>query len=361
MGSNVAGTSTFWATIFEYLDGEPVFWDGLYKRGIRRLSDRTMWLVDETVRILSRLASVDAGTKATISGSVDLTTLTYDPVAGDLNGKTLILDGDVGAAQTVTLGTGGTAPATPADVVTQILAQTTNKTAVLDSSSRLSVGSTTVGALSTIEVVGGTGAALLGLPLGTATGSGTMSDGASRIGFGEFGTIGATTVRAVLEQLTDGTLSFSFPPSFARPAAGLIRLSNDSITMPWMYNHPIPADGYAYQALELPNGAEITQIDGWIAPPVDGTLPGTKPAVALIKVAIATGASTTVDTASDASGLAAYEQLHAIELTLGTPLTIDNDQYVYYASIAGEQGANKTAIEVGGFVVHYTVPTPDYA
>lgn len=361
MGSDVAGTSTFWRTIFEYLDGEPIFADGLYRRGIRRLSDRTMWLVDETVRILSRLASTDAGTKATIAGSVDLTTLTYDPVTGDLNGKTLILDGDVGAAQTVTFGTGGTAPATPADVVTQILAQTTNKTAVLDSSSRLSVGSTTVGALSTIEVVGGTGAALLGLVVGTASGAGTVSDGASRVGFAAFGTIGATTVRSVLEQITDGTLSFSFPPSFARPQAGLIRLSDDNITMPWRFDHPIPTDGYAYQALDLPHGAIVTQIDGWISPPVDGTLPGTMPEVAIIKAAIATGAATTVDTAADASGLAAYEQLHAIELTLGSPLTINANDYVYYAAIAGEKGANKTAIEVGGFVVHYTVPTPDYA
>jgi len=355
MGSDVAGTSTFWRTIFEYLDGEPIFADGLYRRGIRRLSDRTMWLVDETVRILSRLAATDAGTKATIAGSVDLATLAYDPVTGDLNGKTLILDGDVGASQTVTFGTGGTAPANPADVVTQILAQTSNKTAVLDSSSRLSVGSTTVGALSTIEVVGGTGAALLGLVVGTASGAGTVSDGASRVGWYEYSGIATGTVRTALKAVIDNAFPLAGLTASVVEASPII----DSTGASHAASATVADSTTASQALDLPDGASLTDVLVWINPTNAG-VPGTRPVLSLVKLDITTGSPSVVDSVSDSEAAGTYPDHHDIRLTLGSPLTIDRSKYIYAVSLAGEAGAGKAPLVWFGTKKVYDLPAADW-
>lgn len=112
------------------------------------------------------LYDIPAETHATIDGTIDLTGITLST----LTGSTLILDEDVGVAQTVTF----TLPANVADIAVQINAQTTNVTGTIIQGMYLRIVSDTVGVASMLSVdASSTADTLLGVS-GIAAGSASM-------------------------------------------------------------------------------------------------------------------------------------------------------------------------------------------
>lgn len=209
--TNYTPSSTFWTSITNALDTTLMTFDILYRLGLNKVADRTEWLRDEIVRQQARLASATAGTRATVIGSANLSTLTYDPTAGSLNGKTFGAESDTNAA-TITFGTGSGAPSSPADVVTQINAATaSDPLATLDAAGHLSLSAVTTGAASSLEVMGGSALAVLGFPVAVVSGVATGNDGASQIGaaqvVGSSFTIPAGNLRAVLQKIADTALA----------------------------------------------------------------------------------------------------------------------------------------------------------
>jgi hypothetical protein len=209
-GSQRAGNSAFWTTITDLSLASVATAKDLYTDGINRVADRSVWLRDEIVRRTAALASTTAGTRATVTGSADLSTLTYDPIAGDLNGLTLQVQADTGGIKTVTFGSGaGVAPTGPADVVSQMVAQTSGQPfGNVDAAGHLSVGSTTTGSGSTIAITGGSATTLLGLVHGqNATGISSGADGISGVGgaavTGSNFTVPAGTLRSMLQYVAD--------------------------------------------------------------------------------------------------------------------------------------------------------------
>ncbi|MRG98295.1 hypothetical protein [Polyangium spumosum] len=204
MAYDFMGSLVFHAFVRMLNDGELVNHESLYRLGLVRLADRTAYLLDAIGRARAELASVANGTRATLLGSKRLSVFTqYDAETnptgelgpgGLLDGKTLLLGEDSGPAELVQFA----APMTPADIVQQIKAGAPkNKDAGFDDESRIVLVSKTLGASSSLSA-SGTAAAILGLPSGTATGTGAIDDGASRIGFFEHGAIPTGTVRSAL-------------------------------------------------------------------------------------------------------------------------------------------------------------------
>lgn len=103
---------------------------------------------------------------AVVTGSIDLTTLT---LPGDLTGTTLTLKVGGGAVQTVDFDTPGPNPTTPALIASYIEANTTGFTAVVIAGDFLELTSVATGAAASIEITGGTAAAILGLAIATVT------------------------------------------------------------------------------------------------------------------------------------------------------------------------------------------------
>lgn len=245
MGSLRAGLSSFWTSVLELLDTDDVTNDSLYKQGINRLSDRTAWLRDEISRRTTALARTTLGTTAKITGSVDLSTLVYDDIAGDLNSGDIQVQSDSSALFTVTFGTGaGLAPTGPADVVTQINNATGgNPLASIDSAGHLTLASVTSGAGGTVTANEGTFFTLsqLGFSGGaTATGTSSGGDGISIVGgagiVGSNFTIFSGTVRSMLQQVADGAAS---SVALARQIAasgdtliGMAAIAGSSFTIP---------------------------------------------------------------------------------------------------------------------------------
>src|SRR5512135_2522625 len=184
MPSNYGAKSSWWTSILQLADNELLTFDTLYKGGILKLADNAAWLRDEIVRRFAVLAGTAAGTHATVTGSVDLSTLTYDPSAGTLNGLTLQVQADTGGLYTVTFGSGPSAPTGPGDVAAAIVTATGGQpTAVVDSAGHLGVSSTTTGTGSTITVVAGTAVTALGFTNGqNASGVASGADGISQVG-----------------------------------------------------------------------------------------------------------------------------------------------------------------------------------
>jgi hypothetical protein len=209
MAYDYFGASVFHAVVRMLNDGEQVSHETLFRLVLERLTDRSTWLRDEIHRQAARLASVANGTRATVIGTRDLSKFSvHDPEnnpagelgpGGLLDGTTLSLGEDTAAAEVVQFN----APITAADIAAQIAAGApTNKGVFLDDGGRLVLSSKTVGGGSTLAV-SGSATAPLGLPVGTATGKGTVDDGASRVGFLGHGAVPTGTVRSALVQMID--------------------------------------------------------------------------------------------------------------------------------------------------------------
>lgn len=168
----------------------------LYGGGLNPITDRTVWLRDAITRLRADLANATAGSKAVVTGSVDISTLNYDPISGVLCNQTLQLTADLGGTLTVTFGLGaGVAPSGPADVVAAILAVVSaHQGALEDGAGHLNLSSNTTGGTSTITVTGGSAAAALGFTAGqTSTGVSSGADGISLVS-GAAITAGSVTV-----------------------------------------------------------------------------------------------------------------------------------------------------------------------
>lgn len=115
-------------------------------------------------------------TAAKVTGSVDLTTLTFP---GDVTGKTLIVSVDEGDQQTITLGS----PANPAALVAAVAALT-GAGASLSAGNELEITTDSASALSSIEIIGGTLLATVGLTAGDiGVGEGSSTSLLSTFGF----------------------------------------------------------------------------------------------------------------------------------------------------------------------------------
>lgn len=128
------------------------------------------------------ISGVDVGT----SGEVDITggtalallglsVSTINGTAGALDGLTVVLDEDTTSAQTVTFGTGTSAPTSAADVVAAVSAKTNITAALYSSRNFLSIVSDTIGSASRLSITGGTGLSALGLTASVTAAAGAES------------------------------------------------------------------------------------------------------------------------------------------------------------------------------------------
>lgn len=122
--------------------------------------------------------------------------------------------------------------------------------------------------------------------------------------------------------------------SVSRGCAGAWRLASDDTVH--VYKVGIPASDEAVAVLDLPHGQTLTALTAYINPTDTGSLPGTMPVVTVIKMAIATGAESSVGSATDSSASAvAYSATHAVTIS-GLSHVIDRDAYKYVVNVAGE-------------------------
>lgn len=113
---------------------------------------------------------ITGGTALSLLG---LSVATTNGTVGALDGLTVILDEDTTTSQTITFGTGTSAPANAAAVVAAISAATNVTAALYSSLNFLSIASDTIGSASRLSITGGTGLTALGL-----TASATAAEGA---------------------------------------------------------------------------------------------------------------------------------------------------------------------------------------
>lgn len=125
-----------------------------------------------------RIKGTDLGTtgELDITGGtglalLGLTVSTTNGTAGQLDGLTVQLDEELTTTQTTTFGTGTLAPADADDVITAISTQTNITASLYSSRNLLQISTDTVGATSTLSVVGGTALTLLGLSIVNAEGA----------------------------------------------------------------------------------------------------------------------------------------------------------------------------------------------
>jgi hypothetical protein len=128
------------------------------------------------------ISGMDVGTsgEVDITGGTALTLLglsvaTTNGTAGALDGLTVILDEDTTTAQTVTFGTGTSAPTSAADVVAAVSAKTNITAALYSSRNFLSIVSDTIGSTSRLSITGGTGLTALGLTTSVTAAAGAES------------------------------------------------------------------------------------------------------------------------------------------------------------------------------------------
>ena len=375
MSTEYAGLSQFWTTFTDLVDTELVSHDTLYTKGLRKLFDRGVWLRDEVVRRAAALASVSAGAAAKVTGSVDLSTLTYDGSVGTLNGLVLQIQSDSSGVVSVTFGTGAGAPTGPAGVISAILVATGgNPTAVLDAASHVNLGSVTASASGTITVIGGSAVALLGFTNGqTATGVSSGGDGISIVGgsvvTGAIMTIPAGTLRSQLLYLANnaalnsrlsaiiGALSSSTTRAvsvFGLPTSGTWAVQvtggyQTSVATQCALMIPLPA-------LELPHGTRLTDVSVTILPTAHAAIVGlTMPTLALYSFDTVAGLVQIGATTSDPSAtFTAYNLIHTISIT-GLSTVIDRTTKRYFLSFNSEYtGANAASgLLVTGATVIY--------
>lgn len=92
---------------------------------------------------------------------------------------------------------------------------------------------------------------------------------------------------------------------------------------------------------EPPHGNVLTSVTVYVSPAVDGILPGTRPALTIIRRDTTDGSSTTIGgpTTDPNATLLAYEAYHGFSVT-GMTETVDRTKYYYYARFDGESGSN---------------------
>jgi hypothetical protein len=128
------------------------------------------------------ISGVDLGT----SGEVDITggtalsllglsVATTNGTAGALDGLTVILDEDTTTSQTLTFGTGTSAPENAEAIVAAFNALTNVSAALYSSQNYLSLSSGTIGLASSLAITGGTGLAALGLTASVSPAEGAES------------------------------------------------------------------------------------------------------------------------------------------------------------------------------------------
>jgi hypothetical protein len=128
------------------------------------------------------ISGVDIGTagEVDITGGTALSLLglsvaTTNGTVGALDGLTVILDEDSTTSQTVTFGTGTSAPTNAADVVTAVSAKTNITAALYSSLNFLSIASDTIGSTSSLSITGGTGLTALGFTASVTAAAGAES------------------------------------------------------------------------------------------------------------------------------------------------------------------------------------------
>ncbi len=372
MSSLRGGLSAFWTSIRDLVDTDDVTHTSLYVEGIQRLADRSMWLLGAIDGAASDLASASLGTAAKVTGSVDLSTLVYDPIAGALNGRTIQIQSDTSAVITVTFGVGaGLAPTGPADVVTAILAASSgNPSALVGPASNLKISSATTGGTGVITIIGGSALALLGFTAGqTATGASAGGDGISRIAgaaiTGASFNLAAGTLRSMLQTVANGAASAAaFATLAARVSAraggaagaSIARISSAAPIVTggtwsilgsgdYLTNNIGACDLTILLSDEAaPQGSTLTAVSVPIQPAAHASIAGlTLPQLGLYKISN-TGVSTQIGgTVVDPSPNAtAYSLLHSLTLTLSGPSeVIDRSAYRYAVQVTSEHvGAN---------------------
>lgn len=198
MASSRPAQNIFWSFITSLVDGEKVNKVRLYDEAIHRLQDSTFFVLGKVAEALQLLQSVDVGTAASITGSVNLTT--FDFAAGaTLSGLTLSIDEDTALPQVVTFpNTITSIPLLLNELATQAA---TNLEFEITDAGLLVARSGTLGAGSTMATITGTAAlALFGAQTSVA-GSGLVNDGASRVGVGVLSGFPGGTLRSLLEVL----------------------------------------------------------------------------------------------------------------------------------------------------------------
>lgn len=218
-----------WTTIKAFATGDVITRE-LLRDSINKAGDIGYGVLAALNERWQQLGSTNAGTSAVQRGTVVMGTLLfYDPVdvpVGSLDGKTLILETDLAGPVTITFAQ----PTSPVHIATQINTQGASLGLVASCDTGVDPNTGAIvaanvgkllltrpsGGTASLTVYGaGTANAILGLPLidTTTTGSGTVNDGASRIGLAAFGSwVGGTlrtyllTLQSAVDALTTGTL-----------------------------------------------------------------------------------------------------------------------------------------------------------
>jgi hypothetical protein len=130
------------------------------------------------------LASSSSATPATVTGTVDLTTLAYGEQKGALNGQSLTFRTDDRGPFTVRFGAGKRAPTSAGDVVAAVIAATNiDPVASVDGNGHLVLRSRSKGSKASLTI-GGTAAGTLGLPLPTGAATTVTLSGTAAPGLG---------------------------------------------------------------------------------------------------------------------------------------------------------------------------------
>jgi hypothetical protein len=96
------------------------------------------------------------------------------------------------------------------------------------------------------------------------------------------------------------------------------------------------------QVLDLPDGAVLTQVVGYIKPGGHSALPATMPTLQVAKLDITTGVGVGVvggPVTDSSANTTAYDPAHGITVS-GMSEVIDNTHYLYLVTLLNESGAN---------------------
>lgn len=116
------------------------------------------------------------------------------------------------------------------------------------------------------------------------------------------------------------------------------------------------------QYLVMPDGCTLASVTVYHNRDDTGLMPATRVQLLVWKLDITTGTATQlgVTTTDPTANLVAYQAHHGFSIsTIGE--VIDNEQYVYYAIVNGEAGANATNTTWYGCTVTTTVTSQDKA
>ena len=116
------------------------------------------------------------------------------------------------------------------------------------------------------------------------------------------------------------------------------------------------------QYLVMPDGCTLASVTTYHNRDDTGLMPATRVQLLVWKLDITTGTATQlgVTTTDPTANLVAYQAHHGFSIsTIGE--VIDNEQYVYYAIVNGEAGANATNTTWYGCTVTTTVTSQDKA